>query len=167
MSRLGLSTRPGATGPSDAQLLSLGKLFFLASYCPLHRKFPTAALSRLFAIAVNNDCVRFFENEDKKTSAALIWARLSEDVADRMIQDRVPPGEADWVSGNTLWFLDLLAPFGQGRQIARHIARHPPAERFCFARIDDAGRVRKVVQGNAGAERGKRLSSRIFKAQTS
>ncbi|WP_299351827.1 toxin-activating lysine-acyltransferase [uncultured Shimia sp.] len=144
-------------GPTESDLLSIGRLQFLAGYCPLHRQLPAFALARIFHPAINSGCVRFFENEHGKTAAALIWARLSDDVSERMLYERIPPTEADWVSGKNLWFLDLLAPFGHGRVVARNIARNPPPEPFQFARIDASGRVRRVVRGDARKPRGQRL----------
>jgi len=145
-------------GPSESELLSIGKLQFLASFCPVHRHMPAFALARVFYPAINQGCVRFFENESGKTAAALIWARLSADVSNHMLAHRVPPKEADWVSGDTLWFLDLLAPFGQGQEIARTIARNPPEEPFCFARLDASGQVRRVVRGDIRQKMGHRMT---------
>lgn len=155
------TTHPRGAGPDESELLSIGKLHFLAGFCPLHRQLPSFALARIFYPAINNGCVRFFENDDGKTAAALIWARLSDDVSQHMLADRVPPKEADWTSGNTLWFLDLLAPFGHGRTVARQIARNPPSEAFCFARLDSAGQVRRVVRGDASQPRGARIRLRL------
>jgi len=154
MSSSQTSRLPGTPGakavrPTDAHLLSLGKLHYLAAYCPLHRKYPAEGLARLFIPAVNAGCVRFFEDANGATAAALIWARLSDEVSRRMVYESIPPGPADWTSGDTLWFLDLIAPFGHGLQVARHIARHPPNERFFFARLGLGGTVRKVVEGDA------------------
>ncbi|MCG6903092.1 MAG: toxin-activating lysine-acyltransferase [Rhodobacter sp.] len=143
----------------ESQLLSLGRLSYLATYCPLHRQFPTASLARLFVPAINHQCVRFFQNETGQVCAALIWARLSDAVSERMIFDQTPPDDSDWVSGNNLWFLDLLAPFGHGRVVARHLARNPPEGPFYFARLGKGGKVRKVVRGDASAWKANRVRS--------
>ncbi len=139
-------------------MMSFGQLSMLASYCPLHKQFPAQALARLFIPAINHDCVRFFSNDEGQVCAALIWARLSDAVSERMIYDQVPPQESDWVSGNNLWFLDILAPFGHGRTVARHIARKPPDGPFYFARLGKGGKTRKVVRGDA-SKRKDRVSS--------
>ena len=160
------SGAPGAgAGPSEAHVLSLGRLSFLAGYCPLHRQFPVSALSRLFIPAINHDCVRFFENEQGNVAAALIWARLSDSVSERMIYDQTPPDQSEWASGTNLWFLDILAPFGQGGQIARHIARNPPEGPFYFARLGKGGQVRKVVRGDASKRRKGRVQAFFFDGQ--
>ncbi|MBV1867174.1 MAG: toxin-activating lysine-acyltransferase [Marinosulfonomonas sp.] len=147
------------SGASDEHFLSLGRLAFLASHCPLHKQFPAQAVNRIFIPAVNNECVRFFENSNGDVCAALIWARLSDSVSERMIFDAKPPDESEWISGNNLWFLDILAPFKHGHQIARLIARKPPEEPFFFARMGKDGRVRKVVRGDSTAQKNGRVQS--------
>ncbi len=153
------ATHIQGVGPTESDLISIGKLQFLAGFCPTHRHWPAFALARVFYPAINHDCVRFFENEHKKTSAALIWARLSDHVSERMLFDRVPPSEAEWVSGDALWFLDILAPFGHGGLVARHIARNPPKEPFYFARLDGNGQVKRVIRGDVSLPNGQRLTS--------
>lgn len=152
-------------GPTDDDMLALGRLQFLAAYCPLHKTYSAALLSRLFFPAINNDCVRFFENADKKICAALIWARLDEDAADRMIHGGMLPDDTTWSSGDMLWFIDLLAPFGHGRSIARHIARNPPDEPFCFARLNAKGKVHKIVEGDRNAGDGDRLRAFVLNSK--
>jgi len=126
---------------TESQMASFGRLSMLASYCPLHKQFPVQALSR------------FFTNDDDQVCAALIWARLSDEVSQRMIYDQVPPTEKDWTSGTNLWFLDILAPFGHGKMVARHIARTPPEGPFYFARLGKGGRTRKVVRGDSSVRK--------------
>lgn len=144
---------------------SLGRLHMLAAYCPLHKRFPAQSLSRLFVPAINHDCVRFFENDSGQICAALLWARLSDEVSARMVFEQIPPRPEDWVSGTNLWFLDILAPFGHGTLVARHIARHPPEGPFYFARLGKGGSTRKVVRGEAGVRKGQ-VQSYFFDPNT-
>jgi cytolysin-activating lysine-acyltransferase len=153
-----LAARAGGASDSEEsekQLLALGRLSFLAAFCPLHRSFPGSALARIFIPAINNDCVRFFQNEAGQTCAALIWARLSEEVSTRMLYDRIPPDSAEWAAGSDLWFVDILAPFDHGRIVARHVARNPPPEPFRFARLGPDGKLRKIVRGDSTVRRGR------------
>ncbi len=112
-------------------------------------------MARLFFPAINNDCVRLFKNDDGHVCAALIWARLSDDVSERMLFEREPPDATEWTSGTNLWFLDVLAPFNHGTMIARHIARNPPEGPFYFARLGRGGLVRKVVRGDGSRRDGR------------
>ncbi|MEQ9695103.1 toxin-activating lysine-acyltransferase [Shimia sp. SDUM112013] len=124
-------------------------------FCSVHGQLPAATLARIHYPALNRGCVRFFTNSDGKMAAALIWARLDHSVTKRLLQDRIPPTEAEWTAGNTLWLLDLVAPFGHGKDIARHIARTPPEEPFYFARLNTSGKFRKIVRGDDTVVKGR------------
>lgn len=139
--------------PSAQQYQDYGKLSYLASFCKLHQRYSPALLRSLFLPAVTHNCVRFFTNDTGVTAAALIWARLSDDVARDMIFNSKPPNRDNWNSGGNLWFLDLIAPFGHGLQVARHLARNPPDGPFYFARLDSTGKIRKVTRGDASKGR--------------
>lgn len=142
---------PGAAGSAvdmPESIAAFGALSFLAAHCPVHQNFSAAMLRRLFFPAAEHNCVRFFQNTDGIPCAALIWARLSDEVSKRMVYDNQPPKPEEWNSGPNLWFLDLLAPFDHGAEIARYIARNPPEGPFYFARIGADGKVRKVVHGD-------------------
>ena len=136
-----------------------GALSLLAAHCPLHRTYSAVMLNRLFLPAVEHQAVRVFRTADNKPCGALIWARLSDEVAARMFTENQPPRASDWNSGSHLWFLDLLAPFGHGREIARHLVRNPPKEAFSFARLGPDNMLRKLVE--VKDDRG---SGRSFKA---
>jgi len=154
----------GATGQSGPgasviqhRMNVLGCLSFLAARCDLHSRLPLRVLDAIFMPAVEHGCVRLFNNDAGLPCAALIWAKLGDDTSRRMVfEGRLPSGD-EWNGGANLWFLDLLAPFGHGQQIAKHIARNPPDGPFYFARLNDAGRIGRVVEGNALRARGNRL----------
>jgi cytolysin-activating lysine-acyltransferase len=140
-----------------------GALAFLAARCPLHGRYSAAQLNQWFMPAVEHNCVRLFQNADGIPCAALIWARLSPEVSGRMLKANAAPGPEDWVSGNELWFMDILAPFGHGGIVARHIARNPPAEAFGFARVGADGRIRKIIRVPRTANKvGRRMQAEIL-----
>lgn len=145
-------TPPGAGFQANAvtapDLEVFGALAFLASFCPLHRTWTAARLQGIFAPPAALRFVRIFKNTSGTPCAALLWARLSDDVAAGLARDSRPIRPEDWNSGPNLWFMDILAPFGHGKEVARAIARNPPPEKFHFARVDADGKVRKVVAGD-------------------
>jgi len=136
----------GQSQPKIPDSMALyGALTFLAARCPKHRRYPAALLDRLFLPAVENRSAKIFPNAAGLPVAAMIWTHMSKGAADRMIAGNHVPEAADWDSGPDLWILDVMAPFGQGRTIARHFARNPPNEAFSFARVGPDGNLRKVV----------------------
>lgn len=145
----------GAAALPIPEAISLyGALTFLAARCPQHARYSARQLNQLFMPAVEHGCVRLFQNADGLPCAALLWARLSPEVAGRMVRDNTAPKPEEWASGSELWFMDILAPFGHGKAVARHIARNPPAESFHFARLGADGRIARVLSvDGAGGDR--------------
>lgn len=141
-------------GSTQAPLLesvsTYGALSLLAAYCPLHKTFSAQLLNRFFLPAVEHKCVRIFRTSRNQPCAALIWARLSDDVSSRMFSEHRPPKADEWNSGRHLWFLDLIAPFGHGKDIVRHVARNPPKEAFSFARVGADLKLRKLIAVESG-----------------
>lgn len=137
-----------AAVPMPDSIQTFGALSFLAAHCPLHSKLPAGLLRNLFLPAAEQNCVRLFQNDKGVPCAGLIWARLSDDVSERMVYDNDPPKPDEWNSGPNLWFLDLIAPFQHGLEVARHIARHPPDGPFYFGRLGADGKIRRVVLGD-------------------
>ena len=136
------------SAPMPDSIAMFGALSFLAAHCPLHSRLSAGVLRSIFQPAAEHNCVRLFQNEKGLPCAALIWARLSDDVSERMVYDNLPPNPDEWNSGQNLWFLDLIAPFRHGTDIARHIARNPPEGPFYFGRVGRDGKIRKVVHGD-------------------
>lgn len=149
-----VASKPRAAVAIPDSIAMFGALSFLAAHCPVHSKYSAEMLRSLFMPAAEHNCVRLFQNETGLPCAALIWARLSDEVSERMVYQNKPPQPDEWASGHNLWFLDLIAPFDHGADIARHIARHPPEGPFSFARVGADGKIRKVVHGDAS--KGKR-----------
>jgi cytolysin-activating lysine-acyltransferase len=138
-------TRPQGAEALRERLETYGALAFLAAHCPRHRDWSAAELHALFAPAADRGFLRVFRNAEGTPCAVLLWARLSPEVARALAEEGRPLAPQDWTSGRELWFVDLIAPFGHGAQVARSIARRPPPEPFRFARLRPDGRAAKVV----------------------
>ena len=143
-------------------LATYGALMLLAAHCPRHKTYSSEFLNRLFLPAVEHKSVRIFQTSNGQPCAGLIWARLSDDIALRMFTENRPPKAYEWGSGHHLWFLDLIAPFGHGKEVARHLARNPPKEAFSFARFGPDNKLRKLVEVKSGSQSGSREFDAYF-----
>jgi len=93
----------------------LGSAVWLWMHSASHREAPLHMLSALLLPAIKN---RQFvlASEDTKPIFYMSWARLSLDAERRYLYNPpqcMPVG--DWASGERLWFLDWIAPFGHSR----------------------------------------------------
>jgi cytolysin-activating lysine-acyltransferase len=76
--------------------------------------------------------------------ALATWAWLSEGAENAYLQTGKVP-EGGWRSGGRLWFVDVLAPFGEARSVAQDLRRViPPGEVARSARWNSDGSLRKI-----------------------
>jgi hypothetical protein len=89
----------------------------------------------------------------------LLWARLSDSISVQMKCGTYHLRPNDWNSGDNLWFVDLIAPFGHGKDVARFVIKNPPPEQFQFARVGSSGGIERVISGDASRQRGTRMKT--------
>jgi len=80
-----------ASVPLPDSIATYGALSLLAAHCPLHRTYSAELLNRLFLPAIEHKSVRIFRTSNNQPCAALIWARLSQTVASKMVTCNRPP----------------------------------------------------------------------------
>jgi cytolysin-activating lysine-acyltransferase len=59
--------------------------------------------------------------KDDMPIAFISWAYLSKSVSDRYQQSPHQLAPADWKSGEQIWIVDLIAPFGGGEEVLKDL----------------------------------------------
>jgi cytolysin-activating lysine-acyltransferase len=59
--------------------------------------------------------------KDTMPIAFVSWAKLSADAAERFRQPPHRLGPADWMSGDQVWIVDLVAPFGNAAEVLKDL----------------------------------------------
>ncbi|PRC92481.1 toxin-activating lysine-acyltransferase [Solimicrobium silvestre] len=113
----------GFDAPSDS-LKNRSELFgyalILMRASPAHRDQPLSKLYKIIEAAISHKTIKFYFNEDGNVVACVIWALLAEDVEHRVIQTgEFSLHESEWNEGNSLWIIELLAPFGNMNYVYR------------------------------------------------
>jgi cytolysin-activating lysine-acyltransferase len=111
-------------GASFNEAEALGSAVWLWMHSPAHRDAPLHTLSALLLPAIKT---RQFvlATQLGKPVFFLSWANLSEEAESRYLHN--PPvcmPEADWNSGERMWILDWVAPFGHSRMMRHILERH-------------------------------------------
>lgn len=114
---------PAALGGEFSEAEVLGSAVWLWMHSAQHHDAPLYLLSTLLLPAIKN---RQFvlASENAKPVFYLAWASLSEE-AERQYLTRPPQclAATDWTSGDRLWVLDLIAPFGHTWRLRSLILR--------------------------------------------
>lgn len=122
---------PALTGQRVDEAFVLGSAVWLWMHSPVHRETPLLALQdvllpairqRQFVMAIEHNRPVFY----------LSWASLNEETEARYLQKDVMHLSTDeWASGDRLWFIDWIAPFGHTRLMQHWVRGRLLAGRFC------------------------------------
>lgn len=145
-------TAPGLIEESWNEAGALGAAVWLWMHSKSHREMPLRTLSTLLLPAIKRRQF-ILAAEAGRAVFYLSWANLSPEAERRYLQ-RHPlcMPEADWGSGNRMWLLDWIAPFGHSRVMQRLLARQLFANRLARSldhRGDERGLKIKTFRGMA------------------
>ena len=105
------------TIPGELETI-LGAINWLTIHSPQHRHLFIGDLDWAILPPVMLKQFKLFKDQDNKTIAFTSWAKISQDVEDRILKTgntKLAPG--DWNSGDKIHLIDVLTPFGGNRNI--------------------------------------------------
>ena len=105
------------TIPAELETV-LGAINWLAINSPQHRHLFISDLDWAILPPVMLKQFKLFKDQDNKTIAFTSWAKISEEVEERILKTgntKLAPG--DWNSGDRVHLIDALTPFGGNRNI--------------------------------------------------
>ncbi len=101
-------------------LSMLGEIAWLMAHSPLHRSWPLESLLQWVAPALALKQCRAYHRSNKPV-AYVSWAWLSKDAEEAYVLNPRSLTPANWKSGQRLWIIDLIAPFGDGGAVMRDL----------------------------------------------
>jgi len=110
-----------ARPPSRDLLVTIGEIFFLLSHSELHMRQPLFLIQRRFVHPLSIGQARMFYGTGNVPIGYVSWAWLSDDVDRAMMDDPDALRPGDWQSGDHLWFIEFIAPFGRVREMVRFL----------------------------------------------
>ncbi len=114
---------PGMTARNWNEAEVLGATIWLWMHSPAHRNLPVHVLPGLLLPAIER---RQFVmgSQAGKPLFYMSWAKFDINAERRYLQNpSAPLADADWSSGNRLWIVDWIAPFGHTPTLARIVRR--------------------------------------------
>lgn len=117
------------SGEHTERLALLGKVTWLWMNSPLHADWPIHLAARFLLPAIESDQLLVLEREGLPV-AYCSWAWLSLEAELAYLADPSNVLAHDWHSGDRLWFIDWVAPFGaaDSLHLRRAMNRRFPAE---------------------------------------
>ncbi|MBB3286906.1 MULTISPECIES: toxin-activating lysine-acyltransferase [unclassified Rhizobium] len=103
---------------------ALGCMAFLALQSPLHRRWLVADMETNFVPALKaGQCKIYFFGPDNP-KAFVTWALVDEERHLKLMSDGLTPHESKWASGDNLWFIDVVAPYGDAAMVIRDMRQN-------------------------------------------
>ncbi len=122
-----------------------GTLFYLASLTDTHRQRSLAQVLYAFETPLRLGQYHIFR-QNGFPRGFVTFAGLSPEAEYRYaIQDQ-PLTDADFTSGQSFWIIDMVAPFGQSRQMVEILKREIPHPRVRTNRMDSDLKNQRIVE---------------------
>lgn len=119
-----------------------GEITWLMTQSPIYRHFTIADLEWLVMPAILLRQFRMFYHEDKPVGVVL-YAFLSEEAEKRIEAGAPTMRPNDWKSGESLWIIEAIAPFGGASEMVDDLKKGQFPDREI--------KFRKIVSGTSPA----------------
>jgi cytolysin-activating lysine-acyltransferase len=113
-------TSPAPEGAAKKVSEVLGEIVWLMSQSPLHKQFFISDIEWLVMTPVLLQQFRLFYDNDKPIGVAF-WATVNEEVEERLKAGTTRLRPQDWKSGNALWVVEVIAPFGGAEEMVKDL----------------------------------------------
>lgn len=143
---------PGLSGNEFVEAEAFGAAVWLWMQSDAHRDIPLEVLNSLLLPAIG---YRQFILGSVKGQPVfyLSWAMFDEDAEHRYLHSHPSTlPETDWDSGDRMWIIDWIAPFGHTLQISRLLKQHwfkDRCMRLLYHRGEERGMRIQCISGSA------------------
>ena len=172
---------PNGGGPPAAEAEAaptvshiLGEMTWLLTQSPIHKVLAIGDLEWLIMPALIHRQFYVFRDGDKPVGLAL-WAKCTPEAEAKLDRGMIEPENRltleEWTSGQSIWLVDLIAPFADQQNRHREIMiadliSGPLARQSFKFHVTDPTTGKRTVQ-TVGADAGERLKEAIEAAMAS
>lgn len=133
------TTSPEPIQGEHTNMSMLGEITWLMAHSQLHQEWPIASIFQWVMPALMHKQCRLYRRNGRPVAYAA-WARMSKDVEEAYVLNPKSLQPKDWTSGDRIWLLDWIAPFGDSSAVI-HDLRNGIFK-------DEVGRALRVKPGS-------------------
>jgi cytolysin-activating lysine-acyltransferase len=138
-------TRRAPEGAGKKVSEVLGEIVWLMSQSALHKQFFISDLEWLVMTPVLLQQFRLFYDETKPIGVAF-WGTVDGEVEERLKAGTTRLRPQDWKSGDRLWVVEVIAPFGGAEEMVKDLkAKVFPQREMKFLAVGAQGREVRVA----------------------
>ena len=113
-------TKPAPEGAAKKVSEVLGEIVWLMSQSPLHKHVFISDLEWRVMTPILLQQFRLFYDRQKPLGV-IFWASVSEEVEARLAAGTTRMRPQDWKSGDRLWVVEAIAPFGGAEEMVKDL----------------------------------------------
>ena len=138
-------TKPAPDGAAKKVSEVLGEIVWLMSQSPLHKQFFISDLEWFVMTPVLLQQFRLFYDQTKPIGVAF-WATVNDEVEERLAAGTTRLRPQDWKSGERLWVVEVIAPFGGAEEMVKDLkAKVFPQRELKFLTVGAQGKEVRVL----------------------
>ncbi|SRR5258706_427554 len=116
-----------------------GEIVWLMSQSPLHKQFFVSDLEWFVMTPVLLKQFRMFYAKDRPIGV-VFWGFVNDEVEERLKAGTTKLRPQDWKSGDKLWVVEVIAPFGGAEEMVKDLKEKVfPDRKFRFAALESDG----------------------------
>ncbi len=113
-----------ASVPARSNSEVLGEILWLYSHSPIHRRLKLYEVEQFVFPAIKHQRYRIYKRNGIPIGYVGI-ARMAKEIEDAWLGGKYTLQPDDWVSGDRLWILQFVVPFGDTLAVRKKLWREP------------------------------------------
>jgi len=132
--------------PTKEKLQLIGEVTTLMMNSSIHKHFRVCDITNIIIPALRLNQFRIYRSDDTPVGF-VSWAYFSDEIEKKYTASSMLLKIEDWTSGDNLFFIDFIAPFGHGRKIIQDLRNNifPNREMAKALRFKQVGKLQKVA----------------------
>jgi cytolysin-activating lysine-acyltransferase len=131
--------------PKQKRYELLGEIASLLLASKLHRKYLINDIGAVFLPPIHLNQFRIYKNKEGDPIALLTWAFFSKEIEEKYLTKKYLLRPEDWKSGDRLWSIDFLAPFGHMKMVSKDLRNNVfPDAHGKSVRITEDGEIKGI-----------------------
>ena len=102
---------------------AFGMASWLWTQSPMHRSWECSALGQFLLPAIASRQFLIARDPDFQPLAYVSWAKFDVEAEMKYLRSANSIQQLDWETGDRIWFIDWIAPFGGSRIVARKLEK--------------------------------------------
>lgn len=129
--------------PNKDVLGVIGEFAFLCFYSKLHKKWSMEMIARSFEPPIYLKQFQIYRARDVPRGL-VTWARMDSATEAKFIKGKGLDTYDEWNSGENLWIVDIISPWGHGKAMVENIKKFIPGTSVKTLRV--RGKKTQVVE---------------------